>query len=166
MLHVYALKDTDMAVFEELFKQYYAELGCTDDTAHLVEEYVIPDMLASLLHVDLIAENGEISGFIIYQIDDINNDWNLKEGWGDIREIYISPSRRRKGLGKFLLYSAEMKLKEAGAEKAYCLPCESAVPFFTSCGYADLSPEKLTSEYRLPFSILQFAPSISVTKER
>ena len=139
MLHVYPLKDTDMAVFEELFKQYYAELGCADDTAHLVDEYIIPDMLASLLHIDLIADDGEISGFVIYQIDDINNDWNLKEGWGDIREIYISPSRRRKGLGKFLLYSAEMKLKEAGAKKAYCLPYESAVPFFTSCGYADSS---------------------------
>ena len=137
MLHVYPLKDTDKSVFEKLFCEYYAELGCADDTAHLIDEYILPDMLASLLHIDLIAEDKEIAGFIIYQIDDIDNEWNLKEGCGDIREIYITPSRRRNGLGKFLLYSAEMKLKEAGAKGAYCLPFEGAVPFFVACGYAD-----------------------------
>ena len=137
MLHVYSLKDNNREIFEKLFKDYYAELGCSDDTAHLVDEYILPDMLAGLLHIDLIEDEGEISGFVIYQIDDITNEWNLKEGWGDIREIYIIPSRRKQGLGKFLLYSAEMKLKEAGAEKAYCLPYESSTPFFTACGYAD-----------------------------
>lgn len=29
-----------------------------------------------------------------------------------------------------------MKLKEAGTEKAYCLPNEEAEGFFTACGYA------------------------------
>ena len=137
MLHVYPLKDNDRKIFEKLFKDYYAELGCGDDTKHLIDEYILPDMLAGLLHIDLIAEDDEVSGFVIYQIDDIDNEWNLKEGWGDIREIYISPSFRRKGLGKFLLYSAEMKLKEEGAKNAYCLPCETSSPFFAACGYAD-----------------------------
>ena len=137
MLHVYPLKDTDKFIFEKLFKEYYAELGCTDDTAHLVDEYIIPDMLAGLLHIDLIAEDKQVCGFAIYQIDDIVNEWNLKEGWGDIREIYILPSHRKKGNGRFLLYSAEMKLKEAGADQIYCLPQTSAVPFFTACGYED-----------------------------
>ena len=39
------------------------------------------------------------------------------------------------GGGKFLLYTAEMKLKEAGAQKAYCLPVEGTEDFFTACGY-------------------------------
>ncbi|MDE7440026.1 MAG: GNAT family N-acetyltransferase [Clostridia bacterium] len=138
MLHVYPLKDTDSEIFKKLFKDYYAELDCADDTAHLVDEYIIPDMIAGLLHVDLIAD-GAVSGFVIYQIDDINNEWNFKEGWGDIREIYITPSRRRQGLGKFLLFTAEMKLKEAGAKKSYCLPYEGAAAFFTACGYSDSS---------------------------
>ena len=139
MLKVYPLKDTDRENFEKLFKEYYAELDCADNTAHLVDEYIIPDLLAGLLHVDLIKEDSVLCGFVIYQIDDIVNEWNLKEGWGDIREIYLIPSHRGKGLGKFLLYSAELKLKEAGAQKAYCLPYESAIPFFTACGYADSS---------------------------
>lgn len=139
MLHVYPLTDKDRDTFKNLFKDYYAELDCADDTAHLVDEYIIPDMLAGLLSVDLISDGGEACGFIIYQIDDINNEWNFKEGWGDIREIYIAPSFRRQGLGKFMLYTAEMKLKEAGAKKAYCLPFEGATPFFTACGYANSS---------------------------
>ena len=141
MLHVYPLKDTDKEIFEKLFKDYYAELDCADDTKHLIEEYILPDMLAGLLHIDLISDSNDICGFIIYQVDDIVNDWNLKEGFGDIREIYITPSHRRKGNGKFLLYSAEMKLKEAGIEKAYCLPYEKSIAFFTACGYSN------TNEY-------------------
>ena len=139
MLHVHPLKDTDKEAFQNLFKEYYAELGCADDTAHLVDEYIIPDLLAGLLHIDLLTVDGKTSGFVIYQIDDINNDWNLKEGWGDIREIYVVPSHRKKGLGKLLLYTAEMKLGEAGATRAYCLPYESSLPFFTACGYTDSS---------------------------
>lgn len=135
MLKVYPLQDTHRKNFEKLFKDYYTELDCGEDTDHLIAEYIIPDMLAGLLHIDLIDDDGECVGFVIYQIDEINNDWNLSEGSGDIRELYISPSSRRKGLGKFLLYSAEMKLKEAGTDKAYCLPYAKAIPFFTSCGY-------------------------------
>ena len=137
MIKVSPLCDKSAEQFKEMFAAYYAELNCTDDTAHLVDEYVIPDMLAGLLRVDLIEEDGALCGFVIYQIDDIVNEWNLKEGWGDIREIYIIPSRRGKGLGKFLLYSAELKLRDMSANSAYCLPYESAVPFFTACGYAD-----------------------------
>ena len=137
MVKVSPLSDKLVDRFKEMFNEYYSELGCADDTAHLVEEYIVPDMLAGLLCVDLIEEDGVLCGFVIYQIDDIVNEWNLKEGWGDISEIYISPSRRRKGNGKFLLYSAEMKLKERGAKRTYCLPCEQAAQFFTACGYED-----------------------------
>lgn len=135
MLHVYPLKDADRNSFEKLFCDYYAELDCGEDAKHLIGEYIIPDLIAGLLHIDLINDNDECAGFIIYQIDDINNDWNLQEGYADIREIYIAPEYRRKGTGRFLLYSAEMKLKEAGAKKAYCLPYAKAIPFFTACGY-------------------------------
>ena len=137
MLHVFPLQDDNKEIFAKLFKDYYTELDCADDVNHLIDEYVIPDILAGLIKADLIKDGEDTVGFVIYQIDDINNEWNLKEGWGDIREIYIAPSSRRQGLGKFLLYTAEMKLKEAGAKNAYCLPYEEAVPFFTACGYAE-----------------------------
>lgn len=134
MIHVTPLTDDKRGVFEKLFAAYYEELGCDDNTAHLVDEYIIPDLIAGLIAVDLIYE-GEAVGFAIRQIDDIDNEWCYREGWGDLREIYVAPSRRRCGLGKFLLYTEELKLSEAGADKAYCLPVAGAEGFFEACGY-------------------------------
>ena len=137
MVHATPLCDQTQSVFKKLFTDYYAELGCDDDVNHLVDEYIIPDLLSGLIGVDLLKDGESFVGFVVYQIDDIDNEWNFKEGFGDVREIYLSPSSRGKGFGKFLLYSAEMKLKEAGATKAYCLPYEGAAGFFEACGYKD-----------------------------
>lgn len=135
MLRIAPIKDTDKQLFEKLFRDYYAELDCEDDCAQLVNDYVIPDVLAGLVCVDLLYDGETCAGFVIYQTDDIVNSWRFKEGWGDVREIYVIPSLRRRGLGRFLLYTAEMKLKESGTEKAYCLPSAGAEGFFRACGY-------------------------------
>lgn len=136
MLHVTPLSDKLKEDFTKLFRDYYAELDCGEDSEHLVGEYILPDLLSGLLSIDIIEDGGAPAGFIIYQVDDINNDWNVREGWGDIREIYIVPEKRGQGLGKFLLYTAEMKLLERGVEKAYCLPSFDSEKFFASCGYS------------------------------
>ena len=135
MLHVYSLNDQKQDEFSKLFRDYYSELGCDDDCDHLLKEYVLADYLAGLISIELIDDGNDTSGFVIYQIDGIENEWNFKEGFGDVREIYVVPSRRRKGLGKLMLYTAEFKMKELGAQKCYCLPYEEAVPFFAACGY-------------------------------
>lgn len=135
MIKVSPLNDLSEEIFKKLFTDYYSELGCDDDCKHLLDEYIMPDLLAGLIKIDMLQENGEYAGFAIYQTDGIENDWNFKEGFGDIREIYVVPSLRRRGLGKFLLYTAEMKLKEDGATQCYCLPYEKAEPFFKACGY-------------------------------
>lgn len=135
MIKVAPLNDQTAPAFKRLFTEYYTELDCEDNIEHLLDEYILPDLLAGLIKIEIAHDGENFVGFVIYQIDDIDNEWNFKEGWGDVREIYISPSSRKQGLGKFLLYTAEMKLKESGADKAYCLPYEEAVPFFTACGY-------------------------------
>ncbi len=137
MIKVYPLNDTSLLSFSKLFKAYYTELDCDEDTAHLLDEYILPDIKAGLVRAELLDDGGETCGFILYQTDGIDNEWCKKEGWGDIREIYIAPDRRRNGLGKFLLYTAEMKLKESGVLKAYALPAEGSEKFFTACGYKD-----------------------------
>lgn len=136
MLHVFPLTSDTQAQFEKLFSDYYAELGCDDDVPHLLSEYVICDLLAGLIKIELIKDGETFAGFVIYQIDDIDNEWNKKEGWGDIREIYVVPPLRCRGLGRFLLYTAEFKLRESGADKCYALPSEGSEKFFEACGYA------------------------------
>jgi GNAT superfamily N-acetyltransferase len=137
MVKVSSLTDKTTQEFKKMFTSYYAELGCDDDCEHLLDEYILPDLLSGLLHIDILEEDGTIAGFVIYQKDEIDNDWNFLEGWGNIRELYIKPDLRERGLGKFLLYTAEFKLKEMGITKAYCLPNDSSIPFFLSCGYAE-----------------------------
>ena len=140
MVRVFPLNDKYKEKFAKMFTDYYDELGCDEDGEHLVDEYILPDLLAGLLKVDLIEEDGELCGFCIYQTDEPGNDWNFKDGWGDIREIYIVMAKRRKGLGRFLLYTAEMRLKESGAKDIYALPDADSADFFAACGY-DLSDE-------------------------
>ena len=135
MLHALPLRDEAQNVFKKLFKDYYQELGCDEDCDHLLNEFILPDLIAGLFKIDMLKEGDEYVGFVAYQIDEMGGEWSFKEGWADIREIYIATPYRKKGYGKFLLYTAEMKLKECGAEKAYCLPCEGASSFFNACGY-------------------------------
>lgn len=135
-MHIFPLRDDKKEDFYRLFGDYYSELGCDDDCKHLLDEYIIPDLLAGLLRIELLECDGEAAGFVIYQIDDVDNDWNVREGWGDIREIYVVPKFRRGGAGRLLLYTAEMKLAESGVERAYCMPVEAAAAFFTACGYS------------------------------
>lgn len=137
MIKCYCLKDTHKQKFYKLFTDYYAELDCDDAAQHLLDEYVLPDYISGLLAIDLLDDGDETVGFVIYQIDAADNEWCVKAGWGDVREIYVAPSHRRQGLGKFMLYTAELKLREGGAERAYALPNDEAIPFFTACGYAD-----------------------------
>ena len=135
MVRVFPLNDKYKEIFGKMFADYYEELGCDEDAVHLVDAYIIPDLLAGLLRIDLIEEDDNVCGFCIYQTDEPGNDWNFKDGWGDIREIYIVMSKRRKGLGKFLLYTAEMKLRESGVENIYALADGEAANFFADCGY-------------------------------
>lgn len=135
MIKVSPLTDTAKNEFTRLFSDYYGELDCADYVPRLIDDYIIPDLLAGLIKIDILHDGKDYAGFVIYQLDDIDNEWNYKEGWGDIREIYVAPSSRGRGLGKFLLFTAEMKLKELGADKVYCLPYEKSADFFAACGY-------------------------------
>ncbi|MDE6586512.1 MAG: GNAT family N-acetyltransferase [Clostridia bacterium] len=135
MVKISPLNDKTQGEFEKLFKAYYDELDCDDDVPHLLEEYVLPDLKAGLIRIEIMQDDSEYAGFVIFQCDRIENEWCPREGWGDIREIYVIPSKRKNGLGKFLLYTAEMKLREDGTEKCYALPSENSEGFFTACGY-------------------------------
>ena len=128
----------DLSAFEKLFCDYYRELDCEDDPLHLFNEYVAPDLKAELFRVGVaVAEGGEIVGFVILQIDDLINDCNFKEGCGDVRELYVAPAHRKKGLGRALLQYAETELIKGGADEIYTLPVEESEKFFIKCGYAD-----------------------------
>lgn len=130
------IEKKDYSAFKELFCNYYAELDCEDDPLHLFDEYVLPDLEAGLFDV-AVADDGLIAGFAVFQIDDIINDWNFKEGCGDLRELYVAPAFRNRGFGRKLLEFCENRLLQSGAAEIYTLPVEESESFFLKNGYAD-----------------------------
>lgn len=131
------VKQSDYGELKKLFCSYFAELDCEDDPLHLFDEYVLPDLKANLLSIAVAEEGEKPCGFIIFQVDDVINDWCFKEGDGDIREIYVTPVQRRKGIGKSLIEFAEKAVKAEGARRVYALPTDDSEKFFLSCGYDD-----------------------------
>lgn len=131
------VSDADYAALEKLFCDYYTELDCEDDPLHLFSEYLLPDFKAGLFEVGVAEVDGSVAGFVIFQIDDLLNDWNFKEGCGDVRELYVAPSFRRKGYGSALLSFAESRLAVLGASEIYTLPLEENEKFFAARGYLD-----------------------------
>lgn len=134
---VQPLRDGDLQAFKKLFCDYYEELDCEEAPLPLFDDYLLPDFKAGLFDVAVGKEGESVVGFIIFQIDDILNDWNFKEGYGDVRELYVIPACRRRGIGSALLSFAESRLKESGTNKIYTLPVEECEKFFINRGYAD-----------------------------
>lgn len=137
-MKVRPLLESDYSAFGKLFCDYYTELDCEDDPLHLLSEYLLPDLKAGLFGVALAETDGQTVGFVIYQIDDILNDWNFKEGCGDVREAYVAPAYRRRGAGTALIAFAESALKSDGATEIYTLPTEESEAFFIKRGYEDI----------------------------
>lgn len=127
----------DEKALRTLFCDYYEELDCGEDPLHLFDEYLLPDLKAKLLKVAVAEVDGKICGFAVYQTDDVLNDWNFMEGYGDLREIFVIPTERKKGAGKELAAYAEKDLKKEGAQKIYTLPTAEAESFFIKCGFCD-----------------------------
>ena len=136
-MNVRSVEISDYSAFEKLFCDYYAELDCEEDPLPLFNDWLLPDLKAGLFDVGVLEVDGKVVGFVIYQIDDLLNDWNFKEGFGDVRELYVAPPFRRRGLGTALLRFAETSLAAGGADGIYTLPVEESENFFTKRGYTD-----------------------------
>lgn len=136
-MNVRPITESDYSAFEKLFCDYFAELDCEEDPLPLFCDWLLPDLKAGLFDVSVAEVEGSVVGFVIFQIDDLLNDWNFKEGFGDVRELYVAPAFRRRGLGTALLKLAENSLAASGATEIYTLPVEECESFFSSRGFAD-----------------------------
>lgn len=130
--------DKDLPSFKKLFCDYYKELDCDDEPLPLFDDCIAPDFKAHLLNAAATVDGGEVCAFVIFQIDDVINDWCFAEGKGDVREIFVKKDKRRKGVGRALLNFAESELRKAGANDVYLLPTDETESFFISCGYGDI----------------------------
>lgn len=89
---------------------------------------------AGILRLDLLEHGGEAAGFAIYQIDTPQSDWCERVGWGFIREVYVRPSARGRGLGRFWAQYLCAQLTSMGARGIY-LTADDAQGFWQACGF-------------------------------
>ena len=142
MYRIESLQFYDYDEFRDMFLDYFVndcEVKYDKDKLreNLINKTIIPQCERGLIFIDLIKQNEEILGFIIYQIDKEECDWKERLGSGFIREFYIKPNFRKLGLGSKLLKNAEDKLKELGAKEIYLTSQEkdNVKQFYKKNGY-------------------------------
>ena len=88
------------------------------------------------LYLDILLDNNLLKGFIIYQVDSPYSDWNEKEGYGFIREVYVVDELRKKGYGKKMVFHAERILQELDVPKIY-ITADDSKEFWIKMGYQE-----------------------------
>lgn len=136
-MQIKRVTEKDFPQLKALFCEYYRELDCEDDPEEIFDGLVADDLKSGLISAAAAFDGNALVGFIIYQIDDILNDWCFKDGCGDIRELFVAPSSRGSGFGGALVAFAEKELKSERADKVYLLPTEESEKFFIKLGFAD-----------------------------
>ncbi len=97
-----------------------------------------------ILHIRLVRCDDAWAGFSIFQIDSPESDWCKRPGWGFVREFYIAPDFRRRGLGKALAEHTEQALRCLGAKQLY-LTSDGGIAFWQRCGW-QLTPETASND--------------------
>jgi ribosomal protein S18 acetylase RimI-like enzyme len=82
----------------------------------------------------VLVAGGAPEGFILYQVDTPQSDWCEKEGFGFIREVYVSERLRGQGYGRRLAVYAENTLFAQGIGAIY-LTAEKSGAFWEKLGY-------------------------------
>lgn len=135
------LTKDDYEEFADMFVYYFINETGADDSPDKLKEGLVKMIFRQLEHkivyVD-VAKTDKICGFIIYQVDKPESDWNERPGWGLIREFYVAKEHRNKGIGTMLLTNAEKKLKRRGVKNIYLTSSEedSVKQFYLGNNYS------------------------------
>ena len=102
--------DCESANFKKMMNACFSEdyrIPLTEDQLVELCENIKRSVIDCIVSLDLLYKDSKPIGFINYQVDSLQSDWCEKEGYGCIRELYISRNFRSRGYGKILLYHAE-----------------------------------------------------------
>ncbi len=121
----------------DLLVPYFREVeaGIPEDIIRgKLAELIAREVREGILHI-AVATEAEILGFSVYQIDTEASDWCKRPGWGMIREFYVVPTARRRGIGRMLSDFSTAHLLRLGAAGLYLTSDPHSVQFWTSCGF-------------------------------
>lgn len=121
----------------DLMTAYMAELGSSMPEAVIrgkLSDFIDDQCEKGIIRVSIAYVGEKPAGFSVFQIDTPESDWCLRPGWGFIREYYIVPTYRNRGIGRILAKHTERELRSMGAAGLY-LTSTGAVPFWQKCGW-------------------------------
>jgi len=130
------------SALRHLLVQYFAGLDY-DNPKDAVPPSAVPKILSLIAEslarggfwAYLARERDMLCGFVIAQIDGKGKDWRKRPGWGFIRELYVAPSYRGKGIAGKLVRRAEASILQGGASQVYLTT--NLVGFWEAMGYID-----------------------------
>lgn len=139
LTEISSYQKSDFSCFKKVFGEYFLhDLKCelSDQDLEKICFGIDEQVTNKVVFLDLFKHNQELKGFVIYQIDTPKSDWCEKEGYGFIREMFISADVRKLGFGKKLAQHAENHLKQLGVSQFY-LTCDENQEFWIKLGYVN-----------------------------
>lgn len=137
-MQIELLSDRYLDQFKEMFVDYFVSDLKAPFAPEVIRDQIAPKpaeaSAAGYAPVLLAVDGDRAVGFIQFQIDSEESDWNDRPGWGFIRECYVRRDYRRRGVGTALVQTADASMREAGASRAY-LTCEDNFAFWESMGW-------------------------------
>lgn len=125
------IRDFSNSLFQEAFKQYFSELGCTiRDWNGLFKEMNDDGDNAAFIRT---AADGKIIGFLQFKPVKFSS-WFFEETCGFIREFWVAEEFRNKNHGTSLINLAEKHFINNGIYTSI-LTTDTAVGFYEKHGY-------------------------------
>jgi GNAT superfamily N-acetyltransferase len=129
--------------FLEMLSEYFDEIFSDKPEENIPKKYlpkiiniIIDESKKCPLWVYLCIHNNKVIGFVIAQIDTKENVLCKREGWGFIREFYITQHCRRKGYASQMCKFIENVVYANGAKDIYLTANRNTgEPFWESMEY-------------------------------
>lgn len=138
----YKIVDVDYKTdkdFEIMFKKYFEkdlEIKLTEEKFQEVFSQIYKGTKKRGFWLMILYIDEKPVGFINFQVDNPSSDWNEKEGWGFIRELYIVDEFRGNDYGALLVDYAKNRFKLAGPKSMY-LTSEKNNKFLLDSGFEE-----------------------------
>lgn len=128
------ISDFNNALFTSCFQRALIEFSVdTNQLDKFINDFNAAGNIYAYILVD---EQGESIGLIQFQKTELSNDY-IKEEYGLIREFWIAPEYRKKGLGAYLLKEVEYYFIKSDIRFIILSSRQESIGFYIKNGYAE-----------------------------
>ena len=124
------IREYNDQAFQTAFRAYFMEMGIQVSNWEGLFAQMTDEGDPTILRMD---ESGQVIGFIMFSRIEMTS-WFFEDRYGFIREFWVAPEQRNKGIGAELLAQAEAFFARQGIHKMI-LTSDTAERFYLKHGY-------------------------------